>query len=140
MISRVFAPALIGIAASALGVAATAASPAAPAAQPAPLHARQCFLSREWRGWKASPDAMAIYIRVGMKRIYRLDLGAACPMLRSPGVHLVNRVRGSSMICDALDFDLKVSDPRGFSVPCLVRHVTPLTQPEVQALPKDLVP
>lgn len=133
MRSRFLVSALAGLAASTLGLAAVAADLAAPAAQ-------QCFRSSDWRGWKATPDSTSIYIRVGVRQLFRLDLSGACPALQAPGAHLVTKLRGSSMICSALDLDLSVSDDHGFATPCIVRNITPLSDSEAAALPKNLQP
>lgn len=116
-------------------LAAAAMAQAAPAEQ----GGRSCFYSRQWNGWRA-PDASTIYIRVGVRDIYRLDLTNACQALRSPGAVLVNRVRGGSSICSPLDLDLRVSQGHGFATPCLVKTMTKLTPDEAAALPKAARP
>ena len=79
------------------------------AAQAQPKPAVQCFFSNQWNGWRATPDSKAIYIRVGVNTIYRLDLVDACPELQDGDAHLITHIHGSDSICSALDFDLKVS-------------------------------
>jgi hypothetical protein len=134
MRKRLLATTLIGLAAaSMLGLATADARPAAHPAQ-------QCFFSQDWNGWKATPDSKSIYIRVGVSKIYRLDLSSACPELQMPDVHLVTKLRGTSMICSALDLDLSVSDGHGFKTPCIVSNITPLSAAEAAALPKKLKP
>lgn len=98
-----------------------------------------CFDPRDWSGWKASPDAKSIYIRVGVRKIYRLDMANACPAAGRIGVHLVTRLRGGSTICSPLDLDLKVSDGR-FSTPCIVSGITALSDQEAATLPNNLKP
>lgn len=101
----------------------------------------KCFFPTEWDGgWKATPDAKSIYIGVGVHRVYRLDLASACPELNAPDSHLITKLRGSSAICDALDIDLFVGDSSGFKSPCIVKSLTPLTDEEAKALPKNLRP
>ncbi len=101
----------------------------------------QCFYPNEWSGWKAAKDTKSIYLRVGVNRIYRLDLASACDELRYPDVHLITKVHGSGSYCSALDFDLSVvSEPHGIPVPCIVSKMTALTPSEAAALPKDLKP
>jgi len=129
MRKHLLATLLIGLAAAPM-LGATAAS-AAPA---------QCFYSNDWSGWKATPDSKSIYIRVGMNRIYRLDLANACPSLQAPSARLITTMRGSSSICSALDLDLSVSDGAGFKVPCIVSNITPLSAAEASALPKSMRP
>jgi hypothetical protein len=129
---RFKAPVLLGLA----SLCAFGAANAEPPARSAP----KCFYSRDWNGWKASPDGKAIYIRAGANYIYRLDLGNACPAANGIGVHLVTKTRGSGSICGPLDLDLKVSDGRGFATPCMVSGVTPLSAEEASVLPNNLRP
>jgi hypothetical protein len=135
---RVLATTLIGLAAAAMfGLSADAQSPQKPPSQkPAP----QCFFSIDWQGWKATPDSKAIYIRVGVNKIYRLDLSSACPELQMPDAHLITHIRGSDLICSPLDIDLRVSDMHGFATPCIVTAITPLSDAEAAALPSKLKP
>ncbi len=121
------------------GLAMVLAAPAA-TAQPAAKQREQCFASSDWNGWKASPDSKTIYIRIGVNKLYRIDLASACPELNDPVVHLVTKIRGSPWICNALDLDLRVSDDHGFETPCFVSKLTPLTAEEAAAVPKNLRP
>jgi hypothetical protein len=122
---------------TALSVLGLAIADAQPASSKPP---QQCFYSNDWDGWKATPDSKAIYIRVGINKIWRLDLASACPTLQSPNPHLITKLHGSSSICSALDLDLRVSDDSGFAVPCIVSELTPLSAAEAAALPKNLRP
>jgi hypothetical protein len=115
-------------------------APFGASAQPAKPTAPKCFYSRDWNGWKASPDGKSIYIRVGVRDLYRLDFSHSCSAAQGVGVHLVTRVRGSSLICNPIDLDLKVSDGRGFATPCIVSGITPLSAEDAAALPKNLRP
>ncbi|HTK35230.1 MAG TPA: DUF6491 family protein [Caulobacteraceae bacterium] len=119
-------------------LAAAAILPAAASAQPAKPQARQCFLSRDWRGWKAIDDK-SMYIRTGLNQIYRIDFSAGCPGLTSPNAHLITTSR-SDNICSALDLDIKVSDLQGFSTPCIASKLSRLTAAEMAAIPKKLAP
>jgi hypothetical protein len=105
-----------------------------------PSHAPQCFYSHDWDGWRATPDSRTIFIRVGVSRIWRLDLAAPCPELQAPNAKLITDQRGSSAICTALDINLKVADVAGFPVGCIVRDMAPLSREEASALPKSLRP
>lgn len=128
MRKHLLATLLIGLAAAPmLGAAAANAAPA------------QCFYSSDWNGWKATPDGKSIYIRVGVNRLYRIDLASACPTLQAPNARLITRMRGSSSICGPLDMDLSVSDG-GFKTPCIVSDITPLSAAEASALPKSMRP
>ncbi len=124
--------ALIGATAAALTAAPITAAGAAPA------HS-DCFLSRDWQGWK-SPAPDVIYLRVGLREIYRLDLSAGSNSLSDPGVHLVNRLRGSDWVCSPLDLQLSVADDQGvYHEPLIVKSITHLTPDEVRAIPpRDL--
>jgi hypothetical protein len=100
---------------------------------------RQCFLSNSWNGWKAA-DNRTIYVRVRPKDIYRLDLAGEYPMLRSGGVYLIHRVRGSGTICSPVDLDLRMSLGSRSSTPILIKSMTKLSQSEAANLPKHLRP
>ena len=126
---------------SLIGMAAATLFGPAAVAQPSTKPAPQCFYSSDWDGgWKATPDSKSIYIRVGINRIYRLDLSAPCPELQAPMSHLITEQRGGSSICSAIDLDLKVSDGHGFSTACIVSNLTPLSPEQASALPKDQRP
>ncbi|HEY2885691.1 MAG TPA: DUF6491 family protein [Rhizomicrobium sp.] len=97
----------------------------------------QCFSIRDFRNWKAL-DARTLYIRVDTRRYFRLDLETSCPLLLSGNSHLITKWRGSSWVCSAIDWDLKVSDDpmRGFASPCIVRKMTALSDEEAAAIPR----
>ena len=126
--------------AAALAATAALALFAGGAAQAQPKPAPACFFTTEWNGWRATPDSRTIYIRVGVKNIYRLDLANECPELQQANAHLITHLHGSDSICSAVDFDLKVGDTEGFSVPCIVSNLSQLTPDEAAALPKNLRP
>ncbi len=112
-------------------------------AQPAPHpNAQQCFLSRDWSSWKASPDSRTIFLRTGVRDVFRLDLAGACTNLQSPEARLITKIRGSDWICSPLDLDLSVSDgvAPGFSESCIVKGLSKLTPDQAAALPKNLRP
>jgi hypothetical protein len=135
MFSRGIAVALIGLDIVSGGAGAVAAR-----AADAPASAESCFRSNDWSSWKAAPDARSLYISVNGNRVYRLDLAQACPALTSIGVHLVTRPRGGGWICRPADMDLKIADDHGFTTPCIVSGITPLSPDEAKALPKALQP
>lgn len=127
-------PALLGLTiVGMLGLTAAEAEPAAKTPS-------KCFYLRDWNGWKATKDSRSMYVRVGVKNLYRVDFSGRCPALQAPDAHLVLRVRGSSWICSPLDLDLKVSDGHGFKTPCIVKAITPLSADEAAALPKKQRP
>ncbi len=129
---------IASVAVAALAITMSVASGAQAESREAPR--AQCFMSRDWNNWRASPDARRIYLRVGPKRVYRLDLASACHALRQPGAYLVNRLRGSNWICGPQDLNLSVAVGRRFESPCIVSGVTLLTPREVEALPRRLRP
>ncbi len=99
----------------------------------------QCFLSRDWSSWRPSPDSKAIYLRVGVSQVFRLDLAYACPTLQQPNARLITELRGGDWICHPLDVDLKVSDGL-IPEACIVKGLSRLTPDEVAALPKGARP
>lgn len=102
---------------------------------------RACFPIYEMRGWKAA-DPHTIYIKVDPDRIFRLDLAQDCPLLRTPAAHLITNVRGSDLVCSAVDWDLSVSEGPPGAMPerCIVKQMTLLTRDEAAALPAKLRP
>jgi hypothetical protein len=110
---------------------------AAPAA--ADPHPR-CFSVAEMNGWR-SPDGRTIYFRTGANRYYRLDLARECSTLKSINPHLVLRNRGGSLICSALDLDVKASEsPGGIVEPCFPKALAELSSAEAAALPRNAKP
>ncbi|MDE2465504.1 MAG: hypothetical protein KGO02_17595 [Alphaproteobacteria bacterium] len=109
-------------------------------AQPAE-HARQsCFFSQQFDNWKAA-DAKTMYIHVRPNRYYRLDMSAPCHALMQPGAFLITRLRGSSTICSALDWELHVATSwHGIPQACIVKKMTELTPAEVAKLPPKVKP
>lgn len=108
------------------------------AAQAAPAQ-KSCFYTSEWRGW-SSPDPSVLYLRVGVNDVYRVDLQGNRTRLKTPGRFLVNRVRGPSTVCSALDLNLAISDEHGFSTPLFPKSLTKLSREEVQAIPRQYRP
>jgi hypothetical protein len=117
-----------------LGLSAATAQTPNPPAKPA------CFQISDWSGWKISPDAKSMYIRVNISRIYRLDFGAACSAAQFGNPHLITRSRGSSYVCSPLDLDLRVSQGHGMAIPCIVSNMSQLSKEEASALPPKLRP
>jgi hypothetical protein len=127
--------------AGALGVTLLLAFGLSASAQP-PSQAPKmsCFQINDWSGWKLTPDAKSMYIRVNVSRIYRLDFGAACNAAGFGNPHLITKTRGSASICSPLDLDLQVSQGRGMSVGCIVSNISQLSSEEAAALPRSLRP
>jgi len=98
-----------------------------------------CFFRRNWLGgWRATPDARTVYIRVSGD-IYRLDLATSYSLLKDPFAILINR-GASDSICTPLDFRLTVSNRAGGVQGVIVKHLRRLTPAEAAALPNDLRP
>lgn len=95
-----------------------------------------CFLISQFRGWKA-PDTRTIFIRVGLDRVYRLDLASTCSLLAMPNVHLITKTRGPDLVCSAIDWDLSVSESPPGNIPeaCIVKRMTLLSPAEAAAIP-----
>jgi hypothetical protein len=124
-------------AAQMVGPAAFAASPMLPARSSAPP--RSCFWSREVTGFSA-PDDHTVYLRVGVRDVYRLDLMGACLNVDwTQGVALKTRA-GADYICDGLDLELIVPDRPMGPQHCAVSNLRKLTPAEVAALPKKARP
>jgi hypothetical protein len=139
---RAFSLCLTSILASVLAFAAAAESvPAQPTSGTAKPKINQCFYSNQFQGFRAIDDR-AFYMRVNVSDIYRIDLASSCPELRYPDARLITVVRGSSLICGPLDWDLRVGDsgPGAISEPCIVSAQTRLTKDEVAAIPRKLQP
>lgn len=139
---------IVRLSLAALGVlcaaAATVAATADPKPKPAasdrsaaptttPATPKRCFRLHDWNGWR-SPDGKTMYIRIGISELWRIDMTNTCGGLRSVGTHLVTRVRTGDMVCDALDLDLSVQDSNGFTEPCMIQSIRPLTDAETKAL------
>jgi hypothetical protein len=125
------------------GLAVPAMADPTPAA--APYTPNRCFMMHDFGNWKAA-DAKTIYIKVGLRDYYRLDLAAPCSTLLTPGSHLVTKVRGSDQVCSGIDWDLSVSDssgpggPGGIHQACIVKTQTPLSTADVDAIPRKFKP
>jgi hypothetical protein len=124
---------------AATGVAATLL-PAAAQAKPA-TPASSCFLPTEWTGWTAAPGGDALYLRVGLRDIYRLDLTPGSRARKGAGDFLVTHSTGSHWICSALDLQgLSISDDLGFKRPLIASNLRKLTPAEVAAIPRRDLP
>jgi|SRR5215469_3421033 len=100
-----------------------------------------CFLINQFNGWKA-PDTRTIFIRVGLDRVFRLDLANNCSLLAMPNVHLITKTRGPDLVCSAIDWDLSVSEspPGNIPQPCIVKKMTLLSSEEAAAIPPKFRP
>jgi hypothetical protein len=123
----------IGGALAAVLLLAAGATQAAGATKPA----RACFLTRDVSSWSAADDK-TVYVRVGVKDIYRLDLLGPCPDI-DWNWSIALESHGSSWICSPLDATIIARSPIG-PQRCPVREVSKLTPQEVAALPKKQKP
>ena len=97
----------------------------------------RCFSVSEMNGWR-SPDGKTIYFRTGADHYYRLDLARECSTLKSINPHLVLGNRGGSLICSALDVDVKAAEsPGGIVEPCFPKMLSELSGAQAAALPKE---
>ena len=118
---------------------ASAASLAADAPPVPAAKSSMCFRPDQFQSWKA-PNAATIYIRVIHNHYYRLDLAGKCPEILQPDSHLVTRFDGANMVCEALDWNIKVASPFGIPETCIVKAMTALSAAEVKAIPKEFKP
>jgi hypothetical protein len=106
------------------------------------LDSAACFYGRDFRTWRPAADAKSMVILVGQKRYIRVEFAGSCPELRWPTARLITIFRGTDSVCNALDWDLHVSQgpPAPMPVPCIVRHMVELSPEQVAALPKQEKP
>ncbi|WP_304169534.1 DUF6491 family protein [Phenylobacterium aquaticum] len=99
-----------------------------------PAPARQaCFWTSQADGFTA-PDDHTVFVRVGVREVYRLDLMGACPNIQwNNGIGLESRP-GSS-ICSAMEATIISHGPTG-PERCAVSQMSRLTPAEIAALPK----
>jgi len=121
---------------AALGLAGAAHAVDAPAAAGKPK--TSCFFARDWEGWH-SPNEKTIYLRVGVRDIWRVDLAGGSNLLAWPDSHLVQNVWGMDSVCNPIDLDLKVANDHVVE-PLFVKAITKLTPEEVAAIPKKDLP
>lgn len=132
--TRIFAWAgLTGV----LALAACTTPPASEAGIAKSNPARSCFWANSANGFNAVDD-QTVYLRVGVKDVYRLDLFSRCPDIDwNQAIALVSH--GGSSICSGLDATVITKGPLG-PQRCEVRTVTKLTPEEVAALPPKAKP
>jgi hypothetical protein len=127
-----------------LAVAAAAAAAVggfAHASTEAPAKSKNnCFVSSSWNGWSTTADGDALYLRINLKDIYRVDLTPGTHARRYADQFLVNTVRGSNWICSPLDLDLVISDHNGFRQPLIARGLRKLSPEEIAAIPHKELP
>jgi hypothetical protein len=124
---------LMPVLAAAAALALMSQTPAAAAATATPGR-DACFASSSWSGWTASQAGDALYLRVGLRDVYRVQLSPGAAARKNAGEFLVSQVRGSNWICSPLDLDLAISDDHGFRRPLIATGLRKLSAPEVAAL------
>jgi hypothetical protein len=121
----------IGLAASAAVLAGAGLSTPVAVAQPAAAdsgHGNQCFYTRNINGFQA-PDDRTVYIRVGVRDIYRLSLMVGCTGLTfRQGIGLESTPA------------TVVYRDTGIRNRCPVSDIHKLTPAEIAALPKRDLP
>ena len=126
----------VGVA-GAFVLAACTTPPASDAAVAASSSARSCFWANNANGFNAV-DETTVYVRVGVRDVYRLELFARCPDIDwNQAIGLVSR--GGDSICSGLDATIITKGPFG-PQRCEVRTVTMLTPEEAAALPPKSKP
>lgn len=102
-------------------------------AQAAAPEKRACFHASNVNGFRASDDR-TVYLRVGVRDVYRLDLMSPCADVNwSERIGIVHR--GSPWICSGLDAEIVAPSPIGPHA-CPVQTLRKLTPAELAALPK----
>lgn len=130
---------MIALAAAMALVAGGAASPVALAksAKAGKYDANQCFYTRNVTSF-AAPDEKTLYVRVGVRDIYRFDMFGTCPDIDwNQRLALVST--GSSWICNGMDAEVVTHSAIG-PQRCPVRTMHKLTPEEIAALPKNARP
>jgi hypothetical protein len=119
-------------------LASGAASPPALAKSAAKYDAHQCFYTRNVTSF-AAPDDQTLYVRVGVRDVYRFDMFGHCPDIDwNQRLALVSR--SSSWICDGMDAEV-ITHATGIGHQrCPVSAMHKLTPEEVAALPRRAKP
>lgn len=119
---------------AALGAVGALVTPGAASAAP---KQDRCFWTQSVNGFTA-PDDRTVYVKVGVKEVWRLDLFGTCPDVRwNNDIALASRP-GSS-ICSAMDATIITHGPTG-PQRCQVSKITKLTPEEAAALPSKSRP
>ena len=123
-----------------LGVLAIGAVAGALAAGPAAAkdNGTDCFLQRNINGFSAASDS-TVYIRVGVKEIWRLDLMIPCTGLTFRNGFALQGSPTSGWVCRPIDATVMIRQT-GITQRCPVSAIHHLTADEAAALPKKLRP
>mgnify|MGYP001039999279 CR=1 FL=1 len=112
-------------------IAIAALVPLAAQAKPASSD-RACFHASNVSGFRA-PDDKTVYVRVGVRDIYQMQMLGACPDINW-AEKIGIRTQGSEWICSGMDANLISPSPIG-PHRCAVRALRKLTPEEAKALP-----
>jgi hypothetical protein len=115
------------------------ASPAALAKPATPKYdANQCFYTRNVTSF-AAPNDKTLYVRVGVRDVYRFDMFGHCPDIDwNQRLALVSRA--SDWICNGMDAEV-ITHAAGIGrQSCPVSSMHKLTPEEIAALPKGARP
>ena len=97
-----------------------------------------CFLRSDVDSFNA-PDEQTVYVRVGFKRIYRLDLMTRCLDLSFRQTIGLEHQSATPWVCSPLEATV-VYNATGIPQRCPVKAMHKLTPAEVAALPKRDLP
>ena len=128
----------VRLAASAAALAGSLLLTSAVHAQPPASHGNQCFYTRNIQGFNA-PDDHTVYLRVGVRDIYRLDLMTGCTGLTFKQNIGLQSTPGDPWICSAIQATVVYRDT-GIANRCPVSNIHKLTPDEIAALPKRSLP
>lgn len=96
-----------------------------------------CFYARNVSGWRAADD-QTVYLRVGVKDVYQLDLMGRCSDINW-NERIGIKSRGSDWICSGLDAEI-ISPTSIGPQHCPVKTLRKLTPQEAAALPAKARP
>jgi len=114
-----------------VGIVVAGAAAAQPAAKP---QTDRCFLSRNINGFTA-PNDRTVYVRVGVRDVWRLDLMFDCAGLSFRNGFGLQGSPTGPWICHPLDATVIIRQT-GATQRCPVTAIRQLTPDEVAALPK----
>lgn len=115
-----------------------AGPPAAAKSTAKSYDAQQCFYTRNVTSF-AAPDDKTLYVRVGVRDVYRFDMFGSCPDI-DWNQRLALESRGSSWICNGMDAEV-ITHATGIGRQrCPVSAMHKLTPEEVAALPRRAKP
>jgi len=105
---------------------------------PAAASADTCFRTRDISNHRKA-DNHTLYMRVGLKDVYRIGSKGACLAGATSNDALMVGAPPSGLVCSPVAFDLGVRQG-GHVTPCIVDSIVKLTPQQVAALPKGSRP